>query len=73
MRDSELSDTLIDYDEQKIIAYPNNEILAVLCAVSVDVMMSGFLQGGYNVAFVSDRGDESLIFNDEASVDPDDE
>ncbi len=73
MRDSGLSDTLLEYEEQNIIAEPTHENVAVLCGVSVDGMMSGFLQGGYNVAFVSDRGDESLIFNDEASVDPDDE
>ncbi len=73
MRDSELSDTLLDYEEQNIIAEPTHEILAVLCAVSVDGMMSGFLQAGYNFAIVSDRGDESLIFTDGASVEPDDE
>ncbi len=49
MRDSELSDTLLDYEEQNIIAEPTHEIVAVLCGVSVDGMMSGFLQAGYNL------------------------
>jgi hypothetical protein len=73
MKESELSNTLLDYEEQNIIGEPNHEIVAVLCGVSVDGMMSGFHKADYNVAFVSDRADESLIFNGGASVDLDDE